>query len=217
VSDSSHCFRYIGSGRKASHDGPYSLAAFSYPSGVAGINATVTVVSDYGSHTLRILRLDSEVVETVIGTENAPGWQDGNASEARLNHPMGLAQGRSTTEILIADGFNHRIRSFDLNTMVLSTLAGTGFLGARDGPLNSSEFHFPSALAVHGQYLYITDMYNNALRLLNFITGQVSTLVDRLAYPMGVGLIPGTAYIAISDQLRHRYGSHWRDKRVYQK
>jgi hypothetical protein len=115
---------------------------------VVGINATMTVVSDYGSHTLRILLLDLEVVQTVIGKENLPGCRDGNASEARLNHPMGLARGRSAAEILVADGFNHRIRSFDLNTMVLSTLAGTGFLGARDGPLNSSEFHFPSALAV---------------------------------------------------------------------
>ncbi len=205
VRTSSHCFRYIGSGSKARLDGPFLQAAFSYPGGVVGVNATVTVVSDYGSHTLRILQLDSEVVQTVIGIENEPGWQDGNASEARLNHPMGLARGRSAAEILIADGFNHRIRSFDLNTMVLSTLAGTGFLGSKDGPMNKSEFHFPSALAVQDQYLYITDMYNNALRVLNFITGQVSTLVDRFAYPMGVGLIPGTQYIAISDQLRHRY------------
>ena len=200
VGDSSHCFRYIGPWRKASLDGPFPLAAFSYPSGVVGINATMTVVSDYGSHTSRILLLDLEVVQTVIGKEYSPGWRDGNASKARLNHPMGLARGRSAAEILVADGFNHRIRSFDLNTMFLSTLVGTGFLGARDGPLNSSEFHFLSVL------LFITYMYTNALRRLNFIPRQVLTLADRLAYPMGVGLIPGTAYAALSDQFRHRYG-----------
>lgn len=206
-SSGSFCFRRIGSGSKGSKDGLWFEASFSYPSGVVGVSTETTIVSDYGSHILRRILLSTAAaeVETIVGAVNRPGWKDGDAAAARFNHPMGLSLGRSSAEILVADGFNHRIRSLDLNTMVVSTLAGTGFAGATDGPANSSQFNFPSALAVQNQVVYITDMYNNNVRLLDLVTMQVSTLVNGILYPMGVTLVPNTPFIAVSDQLSQRY------------
>ena len=199
-----YCFRKLGTGHKESLDGQWAVAAFSYPSGIVGVNTTSTIVSDYGSHTLRIIRLDLRTVQTIVGAVGRASWQDGVASAARFNHPMGLAIGRTPSEILVADGFNHRIRSVNLQSLLVSTVAGTGYAGAVDGQANASQVNFPSALAVQDEVVYVTDMYNNRLRRVDLASGLVSTLVEGFAYPLGVGLVYGSPYIAVSDQLNQR-------------
>jgi hypothetical protein len=53
------------------------------------------------------------------------GWRDGEALKARFNYPSGLALGTPNGSlVLIADGYNHRIRRLDTRSMLVDTIAG---------------------------------------------------------------------------------------------
>jgi thiol-disulfide isomerase/thioredoxin len=91
----------------------------------------------------------------VVGT-GAVGREDGPAERATFHHPQGLALMGDT--LLVADTENHLIRSIDLETWEVGTVAGTGVqgydrAGGKKGaqqPLNS-----PWDLAVEGSTCYI--------------------------------------------------------------
>lgn len=91
----------------------------------------------------------------VVGS-GAVGREDGPAERATFHHPQGLALMGDT--LLVADTENHLVRSIDLDTWEVGTVAGTGVqgydrAGGKKGtqqPLSS-----PWDLAVEGSTCYI--------------------------------------------------------------
>ncbi|MEK6676715.1 MAG: hypothetical protein AABZ47_13815 [Planctomycetota bacterium] len=72
---------------------------------------------------------------TIAGTGQAGFSGDGAlATTAQLDSPVGVIE-RPSGEIIIADFDNHRVRSIDPSTGIITTLAGTG-LSTGDGALN---------------------------------------------------------------------------------
>ena len=71
---------------------------------------------------------------TIAGNgETGFGGDGGPAADARLNSPSGLAlDGRGA--LYIADSGNHRIRKVDLETGIISTIAGTGATTEKQSP-----------------------------------------------------------------------------------
>ena len=83
-------------------------------------------VADTGHH--RILEVDPQTGDVVAAFGSGTrGLEDGPALEARFNAPQGLAMAQGT--LYVADTNNHVIRSIDLATGDVSTLAGTGEQG----------------------------------------------------------------------------------------
>jgi DNA-binding beta-propeller fold protein YncE len=84
-------------------------------------------VADSGHHRILELRLDSAgesaQVQRVFGTGEA-GLVDGSAAQAQFYSPHGLALAGEV--LYAADTENHAIRSIDLQSGVVKTLAGTG-------------------------------------------------------------------------------------------
>ena len=165
---------YAGSSREDIDDGPLSEATLAQPSGITSDGERL-YVADSEVSAIRAVDPKSERVTTLIGKGLFEfGHIDGDASMARLQHPLGIC---SVDGILyVADTYNHRIRAFDTETGLLETLSGGEASGSHDGPADTALFHEPSDVYVAGGTLYIADTNNHAIRCLDRSTGHVSTL-----------------------------------------
>ncbi|MDO5750202.1 MAG: NHL domain-containing thioredoxin family protein [Rothia sp. (in: high G+C Gram-positive bacteria)] len=109
------------------------------------------LVSDSARHRLVRLAPDFSTVLNVYGggaeaAENTgtKGWADGTGTEALLNEPQGLAlvpeelREQLGYDVLVCDTVNHRLRSLNLSTGQMKTLAGNGVQRVIDGEQASS-------------------------------------------------------------------------------
>jgi DNA-binding beta-propeller fold protein YncE len=112
------------------------------------------VVSDTGHHRVVVLGLDG-TLQRVIGSGLA-GLGDGPADQASFDGPQGLALDGDT--LYVADTENHALRTVDLATGAVTTLAGTGaqLQGERvGGPARETPLSSPWDLTILGGVLYV--------------------------------------------------------------
>jgi len=77
-------------------------------------------VADTYNHRIKVLDLDTKTSSVLVGG-GTPGLQDGFGTDALLAEPSGLSA--TTGTLYVADTNNHRIRTLDLATGELTTLA----------------------------------------------------------------------------------------------
>ena len=174
-----------GDGVRGMRNGPVAHARFDDPYGVVMSEDGTLYVADAGDNN-RIRRIGSDgTVTTLAGFEE--GFVDGDGTAARLNTPSGLALDRAGN-LYVADTGNHAIRKITPLGMV-STVAGTGRAGFRDGIASQAQFNGPIGVAVdaHGN-VYVADTYNDRIRRID-VRGQVSTVAggERPGNADGVG------------------------------
>jgi len=104
-----------------------------YPGKVLALAKGGLAIADTGHHRI-VLTNQAGAVEQVIGTGTA-GASDGGATSASFRLPQGLTEVDGA--LYVADTGNHLLRKIDLATRVVSTVAGTGSLGAE--PLGAGE------------------------------------------------------------------------------
>lgn len=150
-------------GSSGEADGPAGQAKFNGPIGVAVSKNGLIYVADTYNDRIREISPNGQV-RTIAG--GLQGFQDGVGAEARFDTPCGIAIDTDGS-LLIADTANHRIRRVTIDGQV-STLAGTGERGRRDGPLPDVAFDEPMAIAVRrdGQ-VFIADAGSSTLRMIN--------------------------------------------------
>jgi len=127
----------------------------------------------------------------VVGTGEG-GFQDGAAAAVMFMYVrtmLHLPDGR----VLVTDGDNHRVRVLSADLQQVSTVAGDGAEGHRDGAAAQAQFSYPNSLALlpDGRVL-LSDFGNHRIRVLSADLQQVSTLtnVDELDNPAGLCLLP---------------------------
>jgi thiol-disulfide isomerase/thioredoxin/sugar lactone lactonase YvrE len=111
-----------GSGYEGLIDGPGQDARMAQPSGLAG-DGTSLYVADAESSSIRKIELPTGEVSTLVG-KGLFYWGDvdGPVDGAKLQHNQGLAlDGQS---LYVADTYNSKIKTLDLSTMTLTTIAG---------------------------------------------------------------------------------------------
>lgn len=96
-----------------------------FPGKAIGMPDGGYAVSDTGHHRVVLLDASGHVWRVIGGT--APGFQDGDASQARLCDPQGLCLFHGG--LLVADTGNHALRRIDLASGRVQTLAGEGHQG----------------------------------------------------------------------------------------
>jgi DNA-binding beta-propeller fold protein YncE len=104
-----------------------------------------------------------------------PGLLDGPTELATFQQPQGMA--KSGTTLYVADTENHAIRSIDLESGVVTTLAGTGeqALGvSAGGPGRATALSSPWDLALDGRTLYIAMAGIHQIWLLDLDIGVVA-------------------------------------------
>jgi sugar lactone lactonase YvrE len=150
-----------GTGHYGNWDGPGTAAMFSHPSGVAVDGDGNIIVADSGSHRIRKIEADGTVT-TLAGTGEA-GYANGSGYSAMFNCPWGVAVD-GVGNVIVADRDNHRIRKIAVDGTV-TTLAGTGEAGYKDGPGDASRFHSPLGVAVDCEgSVIVADSRNNSVR-----------------------------------------------------
>lgn len=171
-----------GDGSPAFRDAAQSTsAAFADPFGVAiGLDSSI-YVSDAGeSNRIRKIAPDGTVTTFAGGIE---GYADGPGPNASFNTPSALALD-AKGNLYVADTGNNRIRKVTPEGIV-STVAGEGTAGHRDGPAAQARFNGPIGIAVDSSgNVYVADTYNDRIRVIR-PGGEVSTVA-------GAG-IPGYA------------------------
>lgn len=172
---------------------PRPTGPLAFPGKVLAEEATDRlIVSDSGHHRVVVTRLDGSREARVIGTEPA-GFSDGDGA-ARFNTPQGLALDGDT--LYVADTNNHAIRSIDLATGVVGTIAGTGSQAERfhrGGPAREVALSSPWDLALsHDRgILYVAMAGFHQVWALDLHTGMI-------------GPYSGTGHEDIRDDVRSR-------------
>jgi len=161
-----------GSGSPGVEDGPATSASFSDPFGIAVDKRGNVIVADAGqSNRIRRITVDGKV-HTIAGANE--GFADGNALQAQFNTPSGIAIDNAGN-IVIADTSNNRIRKLASDGTKVSTIAGSGLAGLKDGRAGEAQFDGPIGIAVdkHGN-VFVADAYNDSIRKITE-DGAVST------------------------------------------
>ncbi len=161
-----------GDGVRGFRDGAALQARFDDPYGlVVGRDGTLFIADAGDNNRIRRIGIDGNVTTLAGGVE---GFVDGVGAGARFNTPSGLALD-AAGNLYVADTGNHAIRKVTPQGVV-TTLAGDGTVGLREGPGLQARFNAPMGVAVDATgNVYVADSYNDRIRRIG-IDGVVTTL-----------------------------------------
>ena len=187
-------------------DGTRLTARFKNMYGIVLADDGTLYVADTHNHAIREVNGATGDVSTLAGTGSA-GFADGVGDAAELFYPQGIALDDGL--LYVTDTFNHVIRTVDVDTGEVLTIAGSaGERGFADGDAESSRFAGPRGIALDADgNIYVADSENNAIRLIDAADGSVSTLeLDvTLASPRGMEVAGNRLYLADKDNHAVRY------------
>lgn len=206
--------RFAGDGELA------TSALLNFPSAVAVDSEGAIFIADTWNHRIRRVDAKTGIIQTVAGTGQTKWTGDGGPGlSASLNEPVALVVAGSC--LYIADQSNNRIRRLDMDSGVLTSIAGTGDSGYNgDGlPAVESALAGPSGVALDQEgNLYIADTFNGRIRRIDPHTGILSTVAGdgtefryergvneqsrALARPYGIAVMP-QLHVLITDTDHH--------------
>jgi hypothetical protein len=100
---------------------------------------------------------------------------DGDCEAARFQHPLGVDVEAGV--VYVADTYNNKIKRITIDSGEVSSIAGSGDAGRKDGPVQQASFYEPGGLSVGNGLIYVADTNNNAVRSIDPAAGMVATLV----------------------------------------
>jgi sugar lactone lactonase YvrE len=130
----------------------------------------------------RVLKVDDKgLVTTIAGTASQKGEavDGGLAAKASFNgmHSLAIAP---TGAIYLADTWNNCVRKIDPQSGMISRVAGTGQKGfsGDGGPAVKAQFGgiYCVALDLKAEKLYLADLDNRRIRVVNLQSGNVDTV-----------------------------------------
>jgi len=185
-------------------------AMFNGPTGLTIDPKGHLIIADQENHAIRKVDPKDGGVTTVAGCLEE-GFADGPAADAKFNCPTGVACDK-LGNIFVVDGGNHRIRKVSVEGMV-STFAGTGKKGFKDGAGAQAMFNHPGGIATDKEgNVYVADYGNHRIRILSS-KGVAKTLAGNgekgyrdgaalsamFSFPQGIAVCPKTGDVIIAD------------------
>jgi sugar lactone lactonase YvrE len=151
-----------------------TLARFNQPNGLAYFGGGLIAVADGWNHAIRLVDVNGAVA-TLAG-DNVPGYVDAPGTAARFNFPLSLNMDRNG-DVLVTDTENNAIRRVNVfGLRNVTTVAGDGVRGYKDGTALEAEFNFPNDVAVSTNgFIYVSEYSNHTVRVIA-PNGVVSTL-----------------------------------------
>lgn len=125
----------------------------------------------------RVRKLDPAGLLTVVAGSGEKGFADGDASLAKFNGIHNLAI--SGNDLLLADTWNNCVRRFDPAKGQVARMIGTGEKGFSGDGGNASDAKFGGIYCISvglDQQLYLADLDNSRIRVVNPRTGLVRTV-----------------------------------------
>ncbi len=184
-------------------DGVGAAAKFKSPTRLAmSADGLTLYVADQDNHRVRAITLATSKVTTLVGAKQ--GHEEGKGTEASLSLPVGLAMGPNNLLYISSVG-SSRITVVNTKTGIMTTVAGSGERGYKDGARAAARFNSLSSLAItpDGKSLYVADSWNDLIRKVDVVGGPkfslpapvfTKFLVNKLKQPKNV---KATAYLDI--------------------
>ena len=157
-------------------------ATLSYPEGIDVDPSTGNLyIADTFNNVIRMITKSTGIITTIAGLRLLGYDGDGGpATLASLYSPSGIAVAAVTGDVYVADTGNSMIRMITKSTGIVTTIAGTGASGysGDGGPATSATLRRPSGVAIDvlTGNIYISDSYNNAIRMITKSTGMMTTV-----------------------------------------
>jgi len=152
-------------------DGKALSAQFNTPSGLCIGRKGLLIIADTGNNRIRLIDTNGNVT-TTAGTSEA-GYRDGPANEAQFDGPIGVAVDNEGV-IYVADTYNDCVRK--ITDGEVSTLAGKGAPGLKDGHGTEASFDTPCGIVIDKDgNIFIADTGNGAIRRIT-PQGEVTTI-----------------------------------------
>jgi sugar lactone lactonase YvrE len=158
--------------------GPATGATLNRPSGLAWDAAGNLYIADRSNNRIRRVAASTGVISTIAGDGTLASSGDGGpAVSAQLYLPYAVAVAPDG-DVVVAEFPNPRVRRIDVDTGVITTIAGTGIAGSSGdgGPATAARLQRPEHLAVtpDGAVL-IADTGDNRVRRVDPVTGVITT------------------------------------------
>jgi sugar lactone lactonase YvrE len=189
-----------------SGSGGTTLATLFAPRGLALNSAKkLLYVADSKFHMIRQVdvSVSPAIVSSLAGTSGVSGSQTAATEAAgttKFDTPEAIALSVDGKTLYVADTNNNVVRAIDVSGATagnVTILAGTGTLGATDGPTGTATFSKPCALALDATHLYVGEQLTPRLRVIDLTTGTVTTALGTLATGQVVGDKSKAQFIAI--------------------
>ena len=180
--DATQCMQRCNGGY-GGDGGPALQARFNLPYGQASDPAARIaydkngdlLISDTGNNRIRKVDHTTGTITTIAGTGTAGYSGDGGpAATAQINHPVDIAVGDDNS-VYFTDVYNHCIRKIDPSGTISDVVGkchfsvdgeGGKFEGDGGAPADA-QLNRPYGLDVVGNTIYVSDTYNNRLRVAN--------------------------------------------------
>jgi thiol-disulfide isomerase/thioredoxin len=176
-----HAFApFAGDQSEEIKDGPRQTAKFAQPSGLTSDGKFLYIADAEVSAVRKVALNGAGPVETLVGRglfafgdRDGPGQvvdeQVRRTTEALLQHCVGIAY--HDHKLFVADTYNSKIKTIDLETGIVSTFLGGPANAGADRVLNE-----PTGLAVADDKLYVADTNSHRIQVVDLKTKEVKTL-----------------------------------------
>jgi PKD repeat protein len=160
--------------------GAATAAKLNMPNGVGfDVSGNLLITDEYNAR-VRMVTMSTGVITTIAGNGTQGFTGDGaQATAAELSRPTAVCAD-AAGNILIADYGNSTVRKITTSTGVITTLAGTGTQGysGDGGQATAAKIASPYGIRVDNATgnIYISDTYDNRIRLITVSTGVISTI-----------------------------------------
>ena len=146
------------------------------PSGVDIDSAGKVYIADYGHHRIRMY---FNLKVTTIAGYGTPGSYDGPALYSQFDYPTGLAVDDAGNNVYVGDCRNQKVRLVAGGKV--TTFAGTGKAGHKDGPVATAMFYCPWDVDTDNKgKVFVSDRINQRIRMIQ--SGNVSTIAGYTKY-----------------------------------
>ncbi len=162
---------YAGNGQSGYANGAAATAQFNGLFGLSVDDAGTVYVADTGNHRVRKISTSGLVLD--LAGSGVPGYADGPSAAAQFSSPNAVTVTPDGT-VYVGDVGNLRIRAISPDGIV-STLAGSGTTGYRDGIGAQAQFTTTGAVvADRSGNVYVPDNATNVVRKIT-PSGVVTT------------------------------------------